>query len=180
MRMGEGGSLSVCLSESLSEEPESVRECESASNVVVTVYMVYAPVMVEVRFEGEWTRTRNGGTLVRQDGPASTKCRSASTRLPRKLSRFASSSSTSLGRRCGCEVDASSEVPWRTNSSAPLVTKLENLFKLLPPSRLRRKLGNHSPVVCGTIGRASAWRTGDPRGVIDPVDASRLLRPRVC
>ena len=54
-------------------------------------------------------------------------------------------------------------------SSAPLVTKFENRFKLLPPRRLCVKLGKaalHSPVVCGVIGNATLRDLGEPFGVI--------------
>lgn len=177
IRMGSGGSASGSSPDSVSDASDEDRECESAPKTEVTAYIVYAPDSVDVRLFGECTRTRNGGTFARHEGPASTKCRSASARCPSTLSRLTSSSSW-VGSRGGWVPDESTEPPWRTNSSAPVVTKLENLFRLLPRSRLRRKLGNHSPVVCGMSGFASGLGE-PPRRVIEPVDASRRLRWRV-
>lgn len=142
-----------------------------------------APERVDVLFDGECTNTRNGGILGFQAGPASTKCLSASPK-PKRLNRLFSSSSIesveisfSWPDPGGGVIAVSAALPLSTHSSAPLVTKLENLLRLLPPRRLCLKLGKalrHSPVFCGTMGSASCLRVGEPRGVNELVDASRL------
>lgn len=163
MRIGEGGG-------------PSSSSATSGLNSEVMEYMVYAPESIDVLFDGECTRMRNGGTLGFHAGPASTKCLSAS------LSPL--SSTTELVLDClscpGVDGSSLSSAPCSTNSSAPLVTKLENLLSCFPPSKLLRKLGNHSPVVCGTRGvtGSSSCRVGDPRGVIDELEASLRLRAR--
>lgn len=55
------------------------------------------------------------------------------------------------------------------------MTKFPNLLKLFPPKRLRRKLGNHSPVYCGTKGRLWILDDGDPLGVMEEDEPSLLL-----
>jgi len=136
--------------------------------IEVTVYMVYAPDRPDVLFDGECTRTSKTGALARHTGPAgpvSIKCLSASP-SPRRLEDLRSSSTASNCEAvvssflCDVKVEASSGngsgvgLPLSRNASAPLVTKVENLFNDLPPRRLWRKLGNinHSPVFCGMMG----------------------------
>ena len=60
------------------------------------------------------------------------------------------------------------------------MTKLENRLRDLPPSKLRLKLGNHSPVFWGTSGGGSGVRDGDPLGVIVESEASLRLFIRLC
>ena len=108
------------------------------------------------------------------------------------------STAPSLG---GIEVSARGgfEGPFKMKSSAPLVTKLENRFRLFPPRRLRRIAEswscwrNHSPVFCGNKGRKAEFdvlsdrdvgtagggveaegRMIDARGVAVCEDASRV------
>lgn len=137
----------LCTVIRIGDSGRSSSEAISGLKREVTEYMVYAPESMEVRLEGEWTRMRKGGTLVRHAGPVSTKCLSAS---PRPGCRLSSSTTElvvdSLACPCPGGVTCSSE-PCRTHSSAPLVTKVEKRLSCLPPSRLLRKLGNHSPVV---------------------------------
>ena len=129
----------------------------------------------------------NSGTLDRHDGPASTKCLSASP----TPSLYPSSSCVLLTLDClpwfvsmteGTAVSPS--LPFRSHSSAPLVTNVENRLNCFPPRRLLLKLGNHSPVVCGTsggiMGNNSVCFFGELRGVIDEADPSFLLAYREC
>lgn len=140
--------------------------------------MVYGPDIAEVHFAGEWTSTRKDGTFGFQAIPR-TKCSSVSLALALSKCTSESDASDDVLETLPCPApstsgaSSSSVDPRRTHSSAPLVTKLENLFNLRPPSRLLRKLGNHSPVLCGT----SAGSAGDVDrvGVIEPdSDVSRL------
>ena len=145
----------------------------------VTEYIVYDPDSIDVLFDGEWTKILNGGTLGLHAGPASTKCLSASPRPP-SSARDAVLSSLPCPRGA-VRGGSLSSAPCKTHSSAPLVTKLEKRLSCLPPKRLRRKLGNHSPVVWGTSGAgagSSSWRVGDPLGVMDDPDGSWRLRTR--
>ena len=41
---------------------------EGGENMVVTEYIVYAPVIFDSRLEGEWTITEKLGTFARQEG----------------------------------------------------------------------------------------------------------------
>ena len=72
-------------------------------------------------------------------------------------------------------------VPLRTNSSAPVVTKLENRLRLFPPSNDCRKLGNpydHSPVRWLASGGGVVARGVVPSfGVSVRFDASRACSP---
>lgn len=136
---------------------------------------------MEALFDGECTRMRKGGTFDRQAGPASTKCLSASPTPSLKPS----SSSILLVVDSLLWVDGtvgagSADEPFNSQSSAPLVTKVEKRLSCLPPRRLLRKLGNHSPVFCGMRGNGSGCRLGDPRGVMEEVEASLRLTRREC
>lgn len=139
---------------------------------------------VELLLDGECTSTRNAGSLLFHAGPTSTKCLSVSAAIPSTLWREPASSlmlCSDVSLLCaGIGGAGSFSVPCKTHASAPLVTKLEKRFKDRPPRRLRRKLGNHSPVDCGTMGRGCDPLDGEPRGVIEEPDASRLLRVRTC
>lgn len=143
----------------------------------------------DVLFDGECTRTLKAGVLARHTGPAdpvSMKCRSANPN-PRRLEFLRSSSIASNCEAvvssfpCNVEVDANASgggspigLPLSRNDSAPLVTKVENLFNDLPPRRLWRKLGkvNHSPVFCGMIDGSEICDWDDRR---DPFSSSAAV-----
>ena len=158
---------------------ESRCSCEwgNTSKTDVMVYTVYTPDRPDARFDGECTSTRKDGTFVFHTGPESTKCSSVSLVASDPLDM----SEAVLRTRLCLEslLTSSSELPCKTHSSAPVVTKLENRLRLRPPRRLLRKLGNHSPVFWGMRGRVCVVRTGEPVGVSESSEAALLLFRRV-
>lgn len=77
-------------------------------------------------------------------------------------------------------VAAGAGPPRKINASAPLVTNLENRFRLRPPRKLRRPARcscarNHSPVFCGTSGgEVRLWT--EARGVVLVSDSKVVER----